>query len=236
MQPDLRYHFLPAGRPPVHVTLALFPTDHGLAVPDDFEPPAWARLEHHQCAHCPLDPAEHRHCPIARNLAFALPERNLGESFENLQLKVESGQREYHAQTTVQRALSSLFGLVCALSDCPHTRFLRPMALFHLPVSNETETLARTVGFYLLSRYLQRRPHQDMSLDLDDLRQAYHNLGELNRSFVNRLRGDGSDAPLNAMILLHVLSKDVNWEIEDQLDALATLFAEATGDSGTGMQ
>lgn len=236
MQPDLRYHFLPEDRPPVHVALALSPRDHGLVVPDTFEPPAWALLEHCQCAHCPLDPAEHRYCPIARNLAHALPERNLGESFQALELRVENGQREYRAHTTVQRALSSLFGLVCALSDCPHTRFLRPMALFHLPVSNETETLARTVGFYLLGRYLKRRPHADMSLDLDDLHRAYHNLGELNRCFLNRLRGDDSDASLNAMILLHVLSRDVNWEIEDQLDALATLFAEATGDTGPGMQ
>lgn len=232
MPPDLRYHFLPDDRDAVQVSLHLSPEDHGLAVADTFEPPAWTRLEYCQCSHCPLDPAEHTYCPIARNLAYTLPERNLGESFQALELRVESGQREYRARTTVQRALSSLFGLVCALSDCPHTRFLRPMALFHLPVSTETETLSRTVGFYLLGRYLQRRPHQEMSLDLTDLHHAYRNLGELNRCFINRLRGDDSDAPLNAMILLHVLSKDVNWEIEDQLDALATLFAAATGDSG----
>lgn len=236
MPPDLRYHFLPDDRDPVHVSLQLSPDNHGLTVPESFAPPPWTRLDHCQCSHCPLDPAEHTYCPIARNLAHTLPERNLGESFQALELRVESDQREYRARTTVQRALSSLFGLVCALSDCPHTRFLRPMALFHLPISTETETLSRTVGFYLLGRYLQRRPHQDMTLNLDDLHHAYDNLGELNRCFINRLRGDDSDAPLNAMILLHVLSKDVNWEIEDQLDALATLFAAASGDSGDGMQ
>ncbi|HKA63863.1 MAG TPA: hypothetical protein VKH83_15620, partial [Methylomirabilota bacterium] len=32
-------------------------------------PPAWARLENHQCGHCPLKPAEHPYCPVATNLA-----------------------------------------------------------------------------------------------------------------------------------------------------------------------
>lgn len=236
MPPEIRYYLNPGQADGVAVRLRLAPENHGLVVPDDYEAPAWARLEHCQCHHCPLDPATHRDCPIARNLAYTLPDQDLGESFHEIELRVEDGQREYRAHTTVQRALSSLFGLVCALSDCPHTRFLRPMALFHLPVSTETETLARTVGFYLLSRYLDNRPRTELSVDLDDLHLAYRNLGELNRYFVQRFRQGGSDGPINAMILLHVMSQDVNWEIKDQLDALGTLFEQATGDSDGRMQ
>ncbi len=104
------------------------------------------------------------------------------------------------------------------------------MALFHLPVSTETETLARAVGFFLLQRYLARRDNPELSLSLADLDKAYRNLGELNRCFVGRFRQtDGSDAPINAMILLHVLTKEVNGELHEQLDDLAGLFRQATG-------
>ncbi|MBL7250814.1 DUF6901 family protein [Alloalcanivorax sp. C16-2] len=236
MPPEIRYFLHDGDTDAIQVRLTLSPEHHGLVVPDDYEAPPWARLEHCQCSHCPLDPARHRDCPIARNLAYTLPHQDLGESFREIDLRVEDSQREYRTHTTVQRALSSLFGLVCALSDCPHTRFLRPMALFHLPVSTETETLARTVGFYLLGRYLATRSGEERTLDLDDLNRAYRDLGELNRCFVQRFRQGGSDGPINAMILLHVLSQDVNWELKDQLDALANLFTAATGDSGGRMQ
>ena len=232
MPPEILYSLQDGTEQSVEVRLELSPDNHGLVVPDDYEAPPWARLEHCQCSHCPLDPARHGDCPIARNLAYTLPHQDLGASFREIDLRVDNGRREYRTHTTVQRALSSLFGLVCALSDCPHTRFLRPMALFHLPVSTETETLARTVGFYLLGRYLSRRSGNQQPLDLDDLNKAYRDLGELNRCFVARLRQTPSDGPVNAMILLHVITQDVNWEINDQLDALASLFAAATGDSG----
>ncbi|HCR80524.1 MAG TPA: hypothetical protein DIW42_13355, partial [Alcanivorax sp.] len=116
------------------------------------------------------------------------------------------------------------------LSDCPHTRFLRPMALFHLPVSTETETLTRAAGFFLLQRYLAKRDNPELPLNLEDMDRAYRNLGELNRCFVRRFRHpDGSDAPINAMILLHVLTKEVNGELHEQLDDLAGLFRQAAG-------
>ena len=82
-------------------------------------------------------------------------------------LDVQTWQRNYHQDTTLQRALSSLFGLICALSDCPHTRFLRPMASFHLPLSSDTETLVRTASLYLLQRYIRNRQQPEQSISLD---------------------------------------------------------------------
>lgn len=222
-RPDIHYRFLDDDSREVSIWLE--PGSHRIRITEAFTPPDWARLEHRQCSHCPLDPAEHTYCPIALNLAYLLPVQNLGNSFDPLTLEVETPQRRYRADTTLQRALSSLFGLICALSDCPHTQFLRPMALFHLPISTETETLVRVASLWLLERYLKSRDDPGVSVDLDGLNQAYHNLNELNRCFVERLRGDShSDAPVNAIVLLQVLTRGMNWELDDELEAIAPLF------------
>lgn len=228
--PDIRYRFIMAapddknGGDTTEVAIHLEPDTHGILPATNFVPPQWARLEHRQCAHCPLDPAETPYCPIALNLARLLPERSLGESFDALVLEVETPQRQYRTHTTLQRALSSLFGLICALSDCPHTRFLRPMALFHLPVSTETETLVRVASLWLLGEHLKHRDDPSAGAGLAGLDHAYRHLDELNRSFVKRFRSEDSDAPVNAMVLLQVLARDVNWELDDQLEAIAPLF------------
>lgn len=232
MQPDIHYQLTDGDDQVTHIRLYQEPDHHGLMVDSDFVAPDWARLEYHQCSHCPLSKDQYRDCPIARNLAWVLPDHQLGRSFDPIHLQVTTQERQFRIDTTAQRALSSLFGLVCALSDCPHTRFLRPMALFHLPVSTETETLARVAGFFLLQRHLAQRDTPHQSLNFDDLNQAYRNLGELNRCFVERFRSSNdSDAPINAMILLHVLTKEVNGELHEQLDDLAALFRQAAGDA-----
>lgn len=227
MAPDFHYRLTDSHGVSQRIDIHQHPDQHGLCVDPAYTPPDWARLEHHQCSHCPLDPVEHRYCPIARNLAFLLPDAELGESFREVHLEVGTKARTYHIDTTLQRALSSLFGLVCALSDCPHTRFLRPMALFHLPVSTQTETLVRAAGFFLLQRHLSRQ-NTDPAQGLDGLEHAYRQLNELNRCFVGRFRAqDTSDAPINAMVLLHVLGKEMNWELSDELEAIAPLFDSA---------
>lgn len=225
--PDILYRFIPEdGSAGETVPIRLDPESRSIAADPAFVPPDWARLEHQQCSHCPLDPAETPYCPVALNLARLLPRHDLGESFHDLTLEVETPQRRYRTRTTLQRALSSLFGLVCALSDCPHTRFLRPMALFHLPLSTSTETLVRVAGFWLLRQYLKGRHDPEAAVDLTGLDQAYQRLDELNRCFVARFRaGQRSDAPVNAMVLLQVLARDMNWELEDEMDAIAPLFA-----------
>lgn len=236
MQPDFLYTLTtPDGvkqRIPITMQIEGDGSIAGIHVPDDFTPPHWAELKHCQCSHCPLDPREHQYCPIAYNLAYLLPDKALGNSYQPLFLDVETPQRRYSQHTTLQRALSALFGLVCALSDCPHTRFLRPMAAFHLPLSSNTETMVRTASFYLLQRYLARRRNPDINVDLEKLNEHFLVLNELNHCFMNRFRHrDESDAPVNALVLLHLASKEIHFNLEDELAMLAPLFDIADDDN-----
>lgn len=199
-------------------------------IDDLYQPPEWARLSFHQCTHCTLDPTTHEYCPIARNIAFLFPESFSGTSWQDITLTVTTEARRYSAETTLQRALGSLFGLVCSLSDCPHTRPLKPMGIFHLPLSNDRETLVRAASFFLLKRYLAHLRNPSIGVDLSEMETTYKNLKILNRGLAQRFRGDGSsDAAANAFVLLDILVRDVDFELEEQLDALHSIFATGEG-------
>lgn len=225
MPPDISYDIRYPEGSHDRITVRM-DNDGNIGVHANFQPPDWARLSFHQCAHCTLDPAQHEYCPIARNIAFLFPESFSGTSWQNVTLTVTTETRCYSGDTTLQRVLGSLFGLVCSLSECPHTRALKPMGIFHLPLSNDRETLVRAASFFLLKRYLEHLRNPAISIDLSEMEATYKNLKILNRGLAQRFRGDGSsDAAANAFVLLDILARDVDFELEEQLDALHRIFA-----------
>lgn len=82
-------------------------------------------------------------------------------------------ERTVSAETSAQQGLGSLLGLIMATSGCPHTVFFKPMARFHLPFSNESETIYRAVSMYLLSQYFTTREGAPIDAGLDGLRDIY---------------------------------------------------------------
>ena len=103
--------------------------------------PDWTRLDFCQCTHCPLSMNSHTHCPLALNLVNIIHELDTLDSYQQIHIKVIMKNRTISQKTTVQKALGSLMGLVIATSGCPHTRFFKPMARFHLPLADEEETI-----------------------------------------------------------------------------------------------
>jgi hypothetical protein len=71
-------------------------------------------------------------------------------SYDTIRLDVTTRERFISQDTTAQRGISSLLGLLIATSGCPHTRFLRPMARHHLPFASCEETLYRAASMYAL--------------------------------------------------------------------------------------
>lgn len=195
------------------------------AAPTAASPPPWTRLTFHQCAHCTLRAADAPQCPAAVALAPLVNKLEGHDSYEPVRLQVQSRERTVTADTTLQRAASSLFGLVIAASGCPHTRFLLPMARFHLPLADEEETLYRVAGMYLLQGFLRRHDSGAGDTELDGLKEKYAALHIMNRALAERLRAAGrEDAPVNAVVLLDLLAKGVPWDIDDSLDGLRGWF------------
>jgi hypothetical protein len=188
------------------------------------ELPAWTELQHHQCPNCPLKHGEEKYCPAAVNIAVVVDHYGEIISHKSVNVCVVSPIRTVSAKTTVQRALSSLLGLLIAASGCPHTHFFRPMASFHLPLASQDETIFRAIATYFLARYF--KGEKSSVFNLDDLKEIYTNLQTVNEHLVKRLQTSaaGGDATKNAVVLLHLLSCVLPMSLEQSLDNLRPLF------------
>lgn len=183
---------------------------------------AWTRLDYHQCAHCPLDAATTPYCPFAG--ALSGPARLLARraSYEPVMAVVFWRGREIHQETTLQRALGSLLGAICAASACPYTAPLKAMVRYHLPFSSSDETLYRVLGTYLLGQFLRAEHGLSADWQLDQLRETYRNLREVNAGMAKRLRTAAEeDSSINGLVLLDLLAADtldILEHYEGQLD------------------
>jgi hypothetical protein len=189
------------------------------------ETPPWVRLEHHQCADCPLSPQDSPQCPMAEALADLLDFARSLVSHNRLDVTIVTPAREIHAVTTAQRALSSLMGLIMATCACPDVAWLRPMARFHLPLASEEETIYRAASMYLLAQYFRGRKGEVPDFALDGLRERYQRIHVINVAMAERLRSTvDKDAPVNAVILLDLFAKAMPYSLAESLAELEYLF------------
>lgn len=186
--------------------------------------PSWTELQHQQCPNCPLNASEEKYCPAAVNIAVVADHYGEIISHKSVNVCVVSPKRTVSGKTSVQRALSSLLGLLIATSDCPHTHFFRPMAHFHLPLASQEETIFRAIATYFLTKYF--KGEKSSAFNLSDLKDIYTNMQTVNEYLVKRIQSctGSSDATKNAVVLLHLLSCVLPMSLEQSLDNLRPLF------------
>lgn len=198
------------------------------------DPPAWTELTFNQCAGCPLDAAKESRCPAALHLSSVIDGFEDLVSYDKVRVTVENEERSITATLSAQQALASLMGLVMASSGCPQTAVFRPMARFHLPFSNESETAYRVAAMYLVAQHFTQRDGGTPDVALNDLERVYRGVHAVNRGMAQRLRAASrQDAVVNAIVLLDVYSSLVPAAIHDILDELRPAFqALLTTDEG----
>ena len=184
--------------------------------------PDWTRLDF---CHCPLSIASHTHCPLAVNLVNIIHQLDTLSSYHKLHVKVIMENRTISQDTTVQKALGSLMGLVIATCGCPHTTFFKPMARFHLPLADEEETISRVTSMYLLGQYFMQKEGKPASFHFDGLMQIYENMHLVNKETAKRLRvASKTDSAVNAIILLDMFTYILPMSIDSQLQEIRHLF------------
>ncbi|SCA55705.1 conserved hypothetical protein [Candidatus Terasakiella magnetica] len=207
MTQTITYKFFAAKEEVVHIDLNF--DDHTFQIQPDpaVEKPSWAKLEHQKCSNCPLG-ADVEWCPTAVSIAQFLPHFTEKFSYEKTVIEVETPLRSIITKSTFQTGIASLLGLVCATSGCPHTKFLRPLARFHLPFANEQETVFRALAANLLAQYVENSNNGGQkALNFDELNKNYAQLSIVNGFLAERLRdGVERDAALNAVIILDGLA------------------------------
>jgi hypothetical protein len=185
-------------------------------------PPFWTDLTFNQCANCPLDAADHPHCPAALQMASAVELLQALVSFDTVGVTVTQAERTVYVETTAQQAMSSVLGLIMATAGCPWTDHHRPMARFHLPFASEAETVYRSVCMFLLARQLG---FASGSEGFAALEQLYENLHVVNRDMARRLgAATRTDPAQNAMALLDAYTTLLPAAIDSSLEELKPLF------------
>ena len=185
-------------------------------------PPFWTALTFNQCANCPLNAADHPHCPAALQMASAIELLNALVSFDTIGVTVTQAERTVHTKTTAQLAMSSVLGLIMATAGCPWADRFRPMARFHLPFANEAETVYRSISMFLLARELAGAGRTQGFAALENL---YENLHVVNRGMSRRLGAAArTDPAQNAMALLDAYATLLPAVLESSLEEFKPLF------------
>ncbi|MGB0744602.1 MAG: DUF6901 family protein [Opitutales bacterium] len=191
--------------------------------------PDWTRLEHNQCACCPLKTETHSHCPAAVRMHEVLETFKDFESVERVKLTVETERRTYTQECDLQSGLNSMLGLQMATSGCPVVGKLRTMATFHMPFCSLDETLYRSVSAYLVKQYFVMQDGGEPDWELAGLQTFYGELEQLNQAFSERIRDiEQSDAISNAMVIFFSASVVVAYALEEHLEEYKDYF---TGES-----
>jgi hypothetical protein len=189
------------------------------------DPPNWTQLEYKQCSHCPLSAQEHTHCPVALQLHSVISRFHGTTSIDKVGLRVITPERDISRRVSLQRAVSSMLGLLFPTCGCPKTLYLRPLARFHLPLASDEETVLRVAGMYLLSQYFMASKGKPSEMGFKGLTVIYDNLHILNKAIASRLQhATNSDSAKNAIALLDMYSNLVPVLIDDQLEDISSFF------------
>jgi hypothetical protein len=188
--------------------------------------PEWTRLQHHQCANCPLSADEHSHCPVAAGMAGVIESFRDCVSTEPAQIVIQGENREYRREASLQYGVSSLMGLYMVTSGCPIMDKLRPMVRTHLPFAKIEETTYRLASMYLLAQYFVQLHGGQPDWELRQLVNLCDDVGQVNQGFSRRLLSiNPRDASLNGLASLDCFTMSAAFAIDrDQLSELDAMF------------
>ena len=188
--------------------------------------PVWMDLDAHRCPHCPLPSNQRVICPAMDAIIPTIKSFDRCVSFDMCDLTVEQNGVTHQAHTSIQNAVRALIGLQLALSACPTLSKLRPMARFHIPLSDANETVFRVFGMYMLQQYLRQAGGETPDWSLARLQALYHDIHTVNNHLAERIRAAShKDAAVNGVVILDTFAYEVEYNIQTRLEQLAPCFA-----------
>lgn len=189
-------------------------------------PQEWTRLDFNRCPNCPLDSAAHAHCPIAVNLVELIDFFRDSNSFDEVDVVVETPERTYERHISLQKGISALMGIFMVSSGCPIMDKLRPMVDTHLPFASPEETIYRMTSMYMLAQHFIRKNGGEADLEMKGLVELLDEIGKVDRGMAERLRAvPMKDASLNALVILNAGGESASFSIsEDDLGRYRKIF------------
>jgi len=192
--------------------------------------PQWTKLQCHKCPNCPLDEAQHTHCPAATAVSETIEFFRETLSTDEGTITIKSASRDYCKDAPITNGVSSMMGLVMASSGCPILGRLKPLVRQHLPFATQEETAYRSLGMYLLSQSFASKGGEEPDWKLENFTHLYEEINVINKAFCDRLRESRiEDASLNALVKLDCFAQLVGLIISDgPFNNLQHLFEKYT--------
>jgi hypothetical protein len=149
-------------------------------------------------------------------------------SYEKVKMTVETIQRKYEKETTIQDALGSMAGILMAGSKCPVMSKLKPLIKFHLPFASLEETGYRVLAMYLVAQYVKKSNGFKPDWNLDELNDLYKDIQIVNASIAQLLSSlEEKDTGKNAVVTLNNFASFLTLRLEDRhFTEFETLFKD----------
>ena len=219
------YHFQFQNGVQKKFEINLHPDKYEIIRQEQSVPADWTKLDENKCSNCPLKSETTPHCPVAVNLSDMVSTFSDHLSFEKINIRVESANRDYVKKTDLQDGLQSIYGLIMATSGCPNMNFLKPMAHFHLPFSQFNETVARTISIYLLHQHYLLEQGNLSHVNLESLKNSYIQVNLVNQGMLNRFNQlKMKDSSKNGVAILDAFATLVPMELSDGFKIFEYLF------------
>lgn len=194
--------------------------------------PEWVKLGCEQCSNCPLKSSDSPLCPVAFELNETVEKTKDMLSYKSARVVIKTAERSYFKDTDLQSGLFSLIGLIMANCDCPHFKFLKPLAKFHLPFSSIKETLFRSASSHLLKQYIDKKKDPAVKINLDGLLENYKELEIVNKAVLERIRlMSKGDANKNAIVCLNIFAQIFSAESDNDFEMLENIYNDDSIDS-----
>jgi hypothetical protein len=223
---DIEYRFTLPDKSEESFKLHLNPSTGEMVRSVSNDLPEWTLLGFQQCPNCPLETTETTHCPAAVCMVDVVRCFNGLVSYDLVEVEIITCERRLLQQTPAQKGISSLMGLLIAASGCPRSAYFRPMARFHLPLSEPEETMYRVTTMYLLAQYFRQQENRVCSPKLEGLTEIYRNMQITNNALAERIRAASkTDSSVNALVMLDMHAKTVFYVVEEYLEELKPMFS-----------
>jgi len=189
-----------------------------IRIREDREYPEWAKLESFRCSHCPLPVGSQEYCPVATSLTGMLTEFKDRKSYDTVMVSVESPNRIYKKNASLQSGVSAMLGIYMVSSGCPVMGKLKPMLRFHLPFASLEETQTRVMALYALGQFLVAKQNGKFDWDMKGLAKIYEDVRLLNKNVSQKIANrENYDTNINSLVILDNFADYVTFTIDEKL-------------------
>ena len=185
------------------------------------EKPEWTKVSNIGC-NCSSGEI---YCHPALAIAYLIKHFDKIPSYEKVKIYVETENRTFFKETSVQSGVGGIFGIIMATSGCPTLGKLKPMVRYHLPFADIEETEYRVFSMYMLAQYFKMKKGKNPDLEMDNLKSTYDDIREINRKIAKSIADlEKMDTSINAVVALNNFADSVSFSLEDKLEDIEKLF------------